>query len=124
MPSGGDWGLQRTGAIFIEGTEETVIDSCVFERLDGNAVVISGYNRYATIHNCEFAWIGDTAIVSWGDALGADVPGMGWDGTYGNQPRYNQILNNFAHELGIFEKQSSFYFQAKSCLNHLEGKTV
>ena len=37
----------------------------------------------------QFVWIGDTAIGLWGDADGADVPGMGWDGTAGNQvPRY------------------------------------
>jgi hypothetical protein len=28
---------------------------------------------------------------------------------------------NFVHELGIWEKQSSFYFQAKSCQNLLMG---
>ena len=42
-------------------------------------------------------------------------------GTDGNQLRFNRILNNFVHELGIWEKQSSFYFQAKSCQNILKG---
>ena len=54
MPSGGDWGFQRTGAIFIEGTEHTLIDSCVFTKLDGNAVLISAYNRNATIQRTSF----------------------------------------------------------------------
>ena len=47
------------------------------------------------------------------------VPGMGWDATDGNQPRFSKILYNFVHELGIWEKQSSFYFQAKSCQNDI-----
>ena len=121
MPSGGDWALQRMGALFLEGTENTLVDSCIFERLDGNGIMISGYNRNVTIQKNEFAWIGDTAIASWGYTSGTNVQGMGWDGTDGNQPRYNRILNNFAHELGIWEKQSSFYFQAKSCQNFLKG---
>lgn len=121
MPSGGDWALQRMGALFFEGTEKTLVDSCVFERLDGNAVMISGYNRNVTIQNSEFAWIGDSVIGSWGYTTGAGVDGMGPDGTDGNQPRFNKILNNFVHELGVWEKQSSFYFQAKSCQNMLMG---
>eukprot|EP00005_Dracoamoeba_jomungandri_P000463 CAMPEP_0174252392 /NCGR_PEP_ID=MMETSP0439-20130205/1880_1 /TAXON_ID=0 /ORGANISM="Stereomyxa ramosa, Strain Chinc5" /LENGTH=754 /DNA_ID=CAMNT_0015332915 /DNA_START=107 /DNA_END=2368 /DNA_ORIENTATION=+ len=121
MPSGGDWGLQRTGAVYLEGTENVVIDSCTFLRVDGNAVMISGYNRHATVSRSEFAWIGDTAIASWGNAVGSPVEGMGWDGTNGDQPRFNQILYNFVHELGIWEKQSSMYFQAKTCQANITG---
>ena len=73
VPSGGDWALQRSAAIFIEGskihpvamtfpgspliarvgcitgTEDTTIDQCLMTRLDGNAVMLSGYNRAARI---------------------------------------------------------------------------
>ena len=49
MISGGDWALQRSGAVFLEGTESTQIRNCVFERIDGNALMISGYNRYAQV---------------------------------------------------------------------------
>ena len=121
MPSGGDWGLERMGVLFLEGTEEVLVDSCVFERLDGNAIMLSGFNRNTTIQRNEFVWIGSTAIALWGDTKGTNVTGMGWDGTDGNQPRFIRILYNFAHELGIWEKQSSFYFQAKSCQNLIRG---
>lgn len=121
MPSGGDWGLQRLGAVFLEGTTNFLIQECIFERLDGNGIMISGRNYNATIYKNEFLWIGDTAIGSWGNTKGSKVEGMGWDGTDGDQPRFNQILYNFVHELGIFEKQSSFYFQAKSCQNTIKG---
>ena len=117
MPSGGDWGLERMGALFFEGTKGVIVDSCIFERLDGNGIMVSGYNRNTTIQRNEFLWIGSTAIAQWGYTSGTDIPGMGWDGTDGNQPRFSNILYNFAHELGIWEKQSSFYFQAKSCQN-------
>ena len=45
VPSGGDWALQRTAALFFEGTEGCAIDGCVLQRLDGNAVMLSGYNQ-------------------------------------------------------------------------------
>jgi len=113
--------LERKGVIFLEGTEEVLIDSCVFERLDGNAIMLSGYNRNTTIQRNEFVWIGSTAIALWCNAKGTNVTGMGWDGTDGDQPRFIRVLYNFVHELGIWEKQSSFYFQAKSCQNLIQG---
>ena len=45
VPSGGDWGLYRGGAIFIEGAEEITIQHNTFTRLDGNGVFVSGYTR-------------------------------------------------------------------------------
>merc|ERR1712130_1093443 len=127
MPSGGDWALQRSGALFMEGTEVSGFDSCFFSRLDGNAVMISGYNRNATVSKSEFYLIGDNCIAAWGKTTQPNVtiqklaPGFGWDGTEGTQPRFTQILDNLVHEIGIWEKQSSFYFQAKSCQNHMKG---
>jgi len=127
MPSGGDWALRRDAAVFVEGAEDFALDGCVLERLDGNAVVLSGYNRRAQVTRNEFAWIGDTVIASWGKTTSADAtyralaPGLGEDGTAGEQPWYNNVSFNVAHEIGIFEKQSSFYFQAVTQMNHVEG---
>ena len=74
----------------------------------------------------------DSAITLWGDTLNITSPElndtndwvkttMGPDGTNGNQPRMINIVSNYVHELGISEKQSSFYFQAKSCSNYIYG---
>eukprot|EP01048_Picozoa_sp_COSAG05_P025751 COSAG05_NODE_6702_length_918_cov_1.476190_1_plen_171_part_01 len=62
VPSAGDWALDRYGAIFLQGTEGTIIDSCTIERIDGNGVMVSGYNRNATIQHSEFAYVGGNAI--------------------------------------------------------------
>ena len=35
VPSGGDWALDRNGAIFFQGTERVTVRNCSFERLDG-----------------------------------------------------------------------------------------
>lgn len=102
----------------------------MLERLDGNAVMLSGYNRRAQVTRNEFAWIGDTAIASWGKTTAADAtyralaPGLGEDATAGEQPQYNNISYNFVHEVGVWEKQSSFYFQAVTFNNHVEGNVA
>lgn len=44
-PSGGDWSFQRSGAIFLEGTTGVTIKDSRLERLDGNGILISGFNQ-------------------------------------------------------------------------------
>ena len=61
VPSGGDWSLHRGAAVFLEGTENVTVERNFFRRLDGNALLFSGYNRDGVVDGNEFAWIGDTA---------------------------------------------------------------
>lgn len=42
VPSGGDWALQRTGAVVVEGTEGVVLQGCSFKYLGGVALLLSG----------------------------------------------------------------------------------
>lgn len=124
IPSGGDWALQRTGAIYIQNSENIMISENLFTRLDGIGISINKYARNITIYKNEIEWNAASAITSWGDTFMPNdtygVPnGMGYDGTKGNQPRYLNISYNYVHEIGLWEKQSSFYFQAKSCLNYI-----
>ena len=133
VPSAGDWALDRVGAVFLQGTQGTVFDKCVFERLDGNAVMVSGYNRNATISNSDFSYIGGNAIAAWGytneTATDPGRPGIvlenwpeaGVDGTDGEHPRYTTVIGNSAREIGLYEKQSSFYIQAKTAQSIISG---
>ncbi|GAB5362564.1 hypothetical protein AAMO2058_000808200 [Amorphochlora amoebiformis] len=120
MPSGGDWALGKTASIEAEGVEGLVIEGCDFRQLDGNAVLIHGYARDVSIVENRFDEIGGSIISQLGYTKGAPEEagfGMGPDGTSGEQPRGTRIEYNFATRCGLFEKQSSFYFQAKSCQN-------
>jgi hypothetical protein len=75
--------------VFIEGAERVTVSCCVFERVDGNAVLLSAYSRNVSITYNEFSWIGQTAVAAWGNTAptaGADsvMPyGYGADGTNG-----------------------------------------
>lgn len=120
-PSGGDWAVERSGALFFEGTVGVHVSGCLLTRLDGNAIFFSGYTRGAVVSGNEFSWIGETAVSQWGYTDGSPVPGMGFDATAGNQPRGTLVSGNLAHELGLWTKQNSFYFQAESFGNTLEG---
>ncbi|KAJ9459773.1 hypothetical protein DIPPA_11417 [Diplonema papillatum] len=132
VPSGGDWALQRAGAIFMEGTQSCSLRENLVTKLDGNAVMISGYNRGLVIERNEFSWIGDSVLAAWGYTMPLNTTGNnsdsvlaqyknGIDGTDGNQPLGTQVLFNYVHELGHFEKQSSFWFQAVTAQTNLTG---
>jgi len=97
----------------MKGTERTTIDGCTFHHLDGNAVFLDGYNRWTQISRSEFVQLGSTAIAAWG------YEHMG-DGTGGDQPRDTQVVDNMCHEIGIYQKQSSCYFQAVSAENVIQ----
>jgi len=133
VPSAGDWALDRIAAVFLQGTEDVVVQGSTFERLDGNGFMISGYNRNATIQDSDFAFIGGNAIVAWGYTNETEnsgfpyytpndnYPQAGVDGTDGNHPLGSQILRNSAREVGLYEKQSSFYMQAKTARSNISG---
>ena len=105
------------GALLLEGTEDALIADCLFERIDGNAVFLSGYNRRAQVLRNEFALLGNNAVASWGRSVD-------FDGTGGQQPRHSLIMGNIAHDVGLEQKQSSFYFQAQSCENVIAANIV
>lgn len=129
LPSGGDWALQRQGAITLIGTEGIDVSDNLFSRLDGNAIFIGGYNRDMTIESNEFFGIGDSVMAAWGDtsfnlnenaSLTLPYP-IGPDGRGGEQPRGTKVLNNIAHEIGLWQKQSSLWFQAVTAQTLLKG---
>jgi len=133
VPSAGDWALERNAAVFLQGTEHVTFDECAFDRLDGNGLMVSGYNRHTTISNSDFTYIGGTAIVAWGytnetatdpgrpGVVAENWPAAGVYGTDGEHPRYTVVRGCVAREVGLYEKQSSFFMQAKTALSTIVG---
>ena len=118
-PSGGDWALERLGALLLEGTEGFSVEGCTFSRLDSNGIMLSGYNRNATIRDNEFIWLGQSAIAAWGRLEGESNRGLS-----GDQPRGTLVEANVCHEIGSIQKQSSFYFQAVAAQTTLRANVV
>jgi len=112
VPSGGDWALERNGVILLEGTELVTIEGCSFERVDGNAIFLSGHNRNATVAQSSFSNLGQSAIAAWGKTPGPEDPSQGFNATALEIPLFTLVTGNIAHDIGQIQKQSSFYFQA------------
>ena len=114
VPSGGDWAIHRGGAIFVEGVDGFLLQNCLFFSPGGNALFLSNYVRNAVVEGNEFVYVGDSAIAAVGSAELID-------GTLGSQPRGTQILSNLVHEIGIWGKETSAYFQGLACQTTLKG---
>lgn len=115
VPSGGDWALERSAALHIQGTVNFLVQDCSFSRLDGNALMLSKFNRNASIIGNRFRWIGGTAMSAWGWTNEVKENGtLGYDGTEGLYPCYTRVWRNLALDVGIFQKQSAAWFQAKA----------
>ncbi|MGB8452513.1 MAG: right-handed parallel beta-helix repeat-containing protein [Anaerocolumna sp.] len=80
-----DWCIYRGGAIFLEGTENICIDGCSIIDVGGNAVMVSNYNRYAEIKNCEIAEAGANSILFAGDLKAVRSPLFGYEGIFNEE---------------------------------------
>jgi len=69
------------------------------------------------IQRSDFAWTGESPVAAWGYTDGID-------GTDGNQPRGTQLLYNIIREIGMYQKQSSAWFQGNSCQNIIKGNII
>ena len=77
-------GCHRSAAVKLQGTEGAAVVGCVFDRLGGNGLIISGYNRNATVRQSSFRKLGDSAVLLVGDAELLDTLG-------GDHPRHTLI---------------------------------
>ena len=127
MPTGGDWALQRSGAVTAEGTEDLTISHNELTQLDGIGIMLNGYHRGATISRNDFSWIGDSAMAAWGytgrclnENCSRTTPyRVGPDARGGEQPRGTTVTQNLVREIGLWQKQSSFWFQAATAQTNL-----
>ena len=77
----------------------------MFDQVGGNGVLLSNAVENSLVTGNEFLNCGDSAVVSVGSSNGID-------GTAQTYPRGNVISANHIHEIGIFGRQTSCYFQA------------
>ena len=119
VPSTGDWGIHRGGAVFVEGSEDCAVENCFFDAIGGNALFVSNHNRRIRICGNTFAHTGDSAICLSGknnmaeakwqcEFCGAERP---WDfADVQDYPADCLVSNNHMHHLGEYGKQVSGVF--------------
>ena len=70
--------------------------------------MIAGYNADAAVDGNEFVFVGESAVMAMG--LGGDRQ----NNLDGDVPTRTTVSNNYAHEFGLYVKQSGFFYQAIS----------
>lgn len=118
VPSPGDWSIRREGALFLENAKDINVDLCRFVRTGGNAIFLSGQVKQASLTRNEFAWIGNSAVVTVGR-----IP-MNNGYSVRTYPEDTRIANNHFREIGIHGKQTSAIFSALSCRTLITGNVA
>lgn len=108
VPSGGDMSFHDGGAVRLQGTENCAVRGSLFRNLGGSGVMIAGYNADADVDGNEFVFVGESAVMAMG--LGGDRQ----NNLDGDVPTRTAVTNNFAHEFGLYVKQTGFFYQAMS----------
>lgn len=113
-----DWTIYRGGAIFLEGTENCIIQNAYLHNLGGNAVFFSKYNRNSGISGCHLTQIGASAVCFVGDTGALRSPSFEYNEFVplqkinrapgpktSNFPSNCFVFDNLIHNIGLFEKQ-------------------
>lgn len=111
-PISGDWAIHRGGTVLVTGAMNISFDRCNFTRTGGNALTFSRFVRDSTVTASEFFSTGDSAIVAYGD-----IDWKTGDARGGEYPSGLVMQRNLAHEIGVWGKQVSCFFQGVSGLN-------
>uniref|UniRef100_A0A7S4ESR3 Right handed beta helix domain-containing protein n=1 Tax=Chrysotila carterae TaxID=13221 RepID=A0A7S4ESR3_CHRCT len=111
-PPSGDWAIRRAAAVVIERAINVSISGCKFTRTGGNALLVTGASKDASIHANEFHSLGDSAVVLLGavDWRSGDASSL----HSANYPSRIRVTANLMHEIGIWGKQTSCFFQGVS----------
>jgi hypothetical protein len=107
-PSGGDWMFQDGGAVRLSGSFNASIFGSLFVNLGSTGVMLSGFNRRASIVDNEFLAVGECAVIS------AGLSGDTYDNSLSSSAYGEGLLlsRNLAHEVGQTIKQAGFYYHA------------
>ncbi|MEV5683629.1 right-handed parallel beta-helix repeat-containing protein [Streptomyces sp. NPDC052164] len=114
----GDWAIARAGAVHLKNTARVDIRGSRFDQVGGNAVLLDGYNSGNAVSGNEFSHSGasDVAVIGSPDAvrepstwdsmrrtISDTAPGPKTE----NYPRDISVDDNYMHDNGQFEKQTS-----------------
>lgn len=113
-----DWCVARVGTMFLENAEHVTISDSRFDRVGGNAVFVSGYNRHHRITNNVFLENGATCVNIVGLPSAVRYPSFWDDHKFDIQdktpgpltedyPKDILVSLNHMYNMGRFEKQTS-----------------
>ncbi|MFF2960709.1 right-handed parallel beta-helix repeat-containing protein [Streptomyces sp. NPDC057963] len=131
----GDWAIARAAAVHLKNTENVSVRDSHFDQLGGNALLIDGYNSHDAVSGNEFSHSGASDIAVVGNPDAVREPST-WDSMRRtisdtrpgpkseNYPRDISIRDNYLHDNGQFEKQTSGVQISMSRRVTVDGNTL
>jgi len=114
MPSGGDWSLHRGGAVFLDGTEDVVVQNVTVDQAGGNGIFLSNHAWRTNLTDNTIAHAGDSAILLVGST---DL----MNGTRNTYPAFTSVTGNLCYEMGYYGKQTAAVFKSIAYQSYIGG---
>jgi hypothetical protein len=129
-----DWGIARSGTVFMQNAENISIDSCLFDQVGGNGVFLSGYNRSHVIIGNTFNDGGASCVAIMGLNSAVRCPNS-WSSTpictdrtkgplTNEYPAFITVAYNMMNHLGRFEKQPAGIALSRTECDTLRHNTI
>ncbi|SCF85823.1 PDZ domain-containing protein [Streptomyces sp. Ncost-T10-10d] len=131
----GDWALARAAAVHLKNTENVSVRDSHFDQLGGNALLVDGYNNHDVVSGNEFSHSGASDVAVIGNPDAVREPST-WDSMRRtisdtrpgpkteNYPRDISVRDNYMHDNGQFEKQTSGVQISMSRRVTVDGNTI
>ncbi|KAH9251527.1 hypothetical protein BASA81_010558 [Batrachochytrium salamandrivorans] len=120
VPSGGDWSLHRSAALFVNASTQVLVEDCQFQYNAGNALFIHGNSTNVQVTRNEFFGIGSSCVLVGGDP-GYFTPDPWVIKAF---PQSITIKGNVMSNFGLSVKQSSGVFISLASQVSVVGNTI
>ena len=122
-PPSGDWAIHRGGAVLVTGAVNVSFVGGAFADAGGNALTFSRHAKNCSVTDAEFVRPGDSAVVAYGEVDGATGDSIVGSAAVlpDSYPSGLLVARNHMHEIGVWGKQTSCFFQGVSGRNTFEA---
>jgi len=101
----GDWSVRRSGAVIIDSAANASVIGCVWNRTNGNSLLITGSSQNTFVEECDFYIPGGCGIAVVGYAPRSNV-----DDPDASIPANIVITSSIFEGIGVYGKQTSALF--------------
>jgi hypothetical protein len=110
VPAPGDWSIRRSGVVVVDSASNVSIIDCVWNRTNGNSLVITGSSQNVLVDQCDFYLPGGCGI-----AIVGYIPRANVDDPLASYPTNIVISSSIFEGIGVYGKQTAALFISVAC---------
>jgi hypothetical protein len=118
-PGAGDWSIRVAAAVVVDGAADAAFSACVFRRVGGHGLLVTGAARATRVDACDFYLPGGCGVVVVGYVPRANASEEG-----AAFPEGVSITQSIFEGIGVLGKQTSALFVSVACNVSISGSVL